>query len=221
MRSSLAWVVAAALFGPILAFCQTPRSRMDIVDRLLVPDFPPRVTTLNPAERADAVRQLEATQAEAGGKRSLVIAFLLATLGSHYSRNRDYLIESLRRCDSIERDYDCSEDTAGFLIGLYESGHREVLRSLLTVGYRADGALAEMLGDFYSSVLRRTPAYFIQTIRTLSLPVQGKLCSLAGSTDGGGMPPDDLRRVREQLLRIGGPVALQCLRQVEAANKRG
>ncbi len=221
MRCSLelSFLVTALCWSNALLCQTTHKPNVDIIERLLVREFPLKVRLLDQTERADAVRQLQAAQPAARGKRSQEIAFLLASLGSNYSSNRDHIIKALRACGSAGMSYDCSEDLVVLLIGLYESGHYEVLSPLLVVGRQSDAALSEMLGDFYSSVLRRTPVEFIHAIRSMTVPVQEKLCALTGSTDGSGMSPADLNRVRNQLNQIGGDVAVRCLWQIERANK--
>src|SRR6266542_334865 len=115
------------LLVAILGVCQQkvvdPRSQTgsdDIVRKLLPEGFPPRIANLNPAERDVAVRQLQLKQKRATGKRSQEIAFLLAALGSDYQKNRTYLIESLRGCNTPSIISECEVDTGAFLIGLYE-----------------------------------------------------------------------------------------------------
>jgi hypothetical protein len=104
------------------------------------------------------------------------------------------------------------------VVQLYERGHHEVLGALLAAGFRSDGALSEMLGDFYGEVLTKSPSRFIAEVRRLDAPTQKEVCWLAGSGDGGGMA-GDLDRARRGLKRIGDEVALRCLREVEEGNR--
>ena len=109
----------------------------------------------------------------------------------------------LRGCGARGIEDACDEDTAALLIALYEAGHRDVLRPLLTAGLHSDGAVSEMLGAFFNSVLRRDPVRFLNTARTLNVSDQKKVCWLAGGTDGGGMSPEDLRETTMGLKRVG------------------
>ncbi len=163
MRCSLelSFLVTALCWSNALLCQTTHKPNVDIIERLLVREFPLKVRLLDQTERADAVRQLQAAQPAARGKRSQEIAFLLASLGSNYSSNRDHIIKALRG----------------------------------------------------------TPVEFIHAIRSMTVPVQEKLCALTGSTDGSGMSPADLNRVRNQLNQIGGDFAVRCLWQIERANK--
>jgi len=210
-------LLTAATLWPGSLFSQTSRKpQTDIVERLLLRDYPPKVASLKPDERTAAVKELEAARAYATGKRSQEIVFLLAALGSDYARNRDELINL---CTPERRDA-CDEDTAELLIGLYESGHREVLQPLLTMGPHSDAALAETLGEFYGDLLSRRPLEFLTAIRPTAVRIQSDLCLLAGGEDGSGMPPNDLKQVREQLKHLGDDVALRCLEQIETVNKQ-
>jgi hypothetical protein len=192
----------------------------DIVHELMPNGVSLKDLSLKPAEKAQAIKRLESAQPQAAGKRAQQIAFLLATFGSNYGKSRDYLVHALKGCGHPTGKDQCDEDTAGFLIALYNSGHDELLRPLLAAGESSDGALAEMLGDFYSNVLTGRSAQFIESIRLFPLARQKSICSLAGSTDGSGMSRETLEKSRKQLKAMGGTVALRCLREVEKANIR-
>ena len=187
----------------------------DVVQRLMQDGFPPRIVQLSASERAVAVQQLQTAQLQARGRRAQKIAFLLASLGSDYQRNLHSLVLVLGSCPSSD---DCDEDTAALLIGLYNSGNREVLLPLMAVGMKSDGALSEMLGPFYCDVLINTPSEFMDGLRRLDSPSQKAVCGLAGALDGGGMPPDTLRVARKRLDAVDDEVTLRCLHEVEVSN---
>jgi hypothetical protein len=202
--------------------CQTSSTvdRPDIVQKLMPDGVPPRAINLSAAEKGQVLEQLHLAQKSATGKRSQEVAFLLAALGSDYERNRDYLIKVLRGCNSPSIKNGCDEDTGGYLIALYERGHHEVLRPLLLAGMHNNGAaLSEMLGTFYADVVTDNPREFLVAIRPLAISSQKELCELAGATDGGGMSPDDLIKVRKGLQAVDNEVARRCLREIELANK--
>jgi hypothetical protein len=176
------------------------------------------VQELSAAQKLEAVSKLEALRHTATGKRLQKLSFLLAALGSHYLTNRDYLVGVLRGCST--RQPDCDEDTAGFLIGLYYGGHRDVLTPLLMAGLHSDGALSELLGPFYGEMLVTDPSDFAARLRQLSTPAQESVCTLAGGSDGGRMEPSKFQQVQQRLRRIGDDVALQCLRHLENSNRQ-
>jgi len=195
-----------------------PNPPPDIVESLMPAGNPRNVAKLSAGEQSLATKRLAAEQATATGKKARRIAFLLAAFGSDYGRNRDYLIDSLRGCSS-PANKDCDEDDVQLLIALYGRGHKDALRPLLQFGKDSDGALAEMLGEFYSEVLRGTPDRFLRTIRPWSRRTQAQLCEMAGKADGGGMSAKDLRIVSRKLMAIGSESALRCLQAVQKANK--
>jgi hypothetical protein len=134
-------------------------------------------------------------------------------------------LRTLKGCAARPITLGCSEDTAGYLIKLYDRGDHSLLRPLLDAGGSSDGALAEILGDFYSTVLSKTPRLFLASVR-LRLPKQQQhLCWMAGVTDGSGMGTQMLRDVRHSLRVISSQrsdplssVARICLASVTRAN---
>jgi hypothetical protein len=163
-----------------------------------------------------AIENLKAAQAKASGKRAQQIAFLLAALGTEYSRNRSYLLGSLLGCKS-RPVRDCDEDTVALVIALFERGDGALLAPLVELGPRSDGTMSEILGDFYADTLVHNTDAFLHAIQLLSSSTQQRLCGLAGSRDGGGMAPRELSTVRKQLRGIGDELAFRCLRAVERA----
>ena len=119
----------------------------------------------------------------------------------------------------------CNEDTAIYLIGLFDQGDRALLKPLLDAGRNSDAALAEALGTFYSEVLLKHPHLFLRALVSRPLEEQRGLAYLAGGTDGGGMSDDDLRDVRRTLQHISQQrrsrlalVAGICLIEINKAN---
>src|SRR5438132_10946992 len=82
--------------------------------------------------------------------------------------NRVAALRTLKGCATRPIRLGCSEDTAGYLIGLYDRGDHSLLRALLDAGRSSDGALAEIFGDFYSNVLSKYHHLFIATVSTQS-----------------------------------------------------
>ena len=87
------------------------------------------------------------------------------------------------------------------------------------------GALAEILGDFFSGVLSKTPRVFLASVRSRALRQQRQLCWMAGTADGDGLGTEMLRDVRHSLQVISSrrndplsSVARTCLANVNRAN---
>jgi hypothetical protein len=96
---------------------------------------------------------------------------------------------------------------------------------LLDAGRTSDGALGEILGNFYSNVLVKTPRAFLFALRSRPSKQQRHLCWMAGATDGSGMGTEMLRQVRHSLRVISSrrndslsSVARICLINVNRAN---
>jgi len=139
--------------------------------------------------------------------------------------NRAPALRTLKGCAARPITLACSEDTAGYLIGLYDRGDHSLLRPLLEAGRSSDGALAEILGDFYSNVLSKQPRVFLASVRSRPPKQQSHLCWMAGVTDGSGMGTQMLRDVRHSLRVISSrrdgalsSVARVCLANVNRAN---
>jgi len=119
----------------------------------------------------------------------------------------------------------CSEDTAGYLIGRYNHGDHDLLKPLLEAGRSSDGALAEILGDFYSDLLLKKPHTFLASIRLRPSKQQRHLCWMAGKADGSGLQQNMLSDVQTTLGGISSQrrnrlssVAKICLIEVNRAN---
>lgn len=208
------WTISALLVCATFLFGQSD----DMIDRLFLLKEYPRVKELSAVQKADAISKLEALRPITAGKRLQKLSFLLASLGSHYTTNRDYLVGVMRGCST--RQPECDEDTADFLIGLYHGGHRDVLAPLLRAGLHSDGALSELLGPFYGEVLVTGPSDFLAALRQLTAPGQESVCTLAGGADGGGMEPNRFQQAKERLRRAGDRTALQCLGHLEKGNQQ-
>jgi len=156
----------------------------------------------------------------------LVLSFLSSVhLAAQTPANRADALRTLKGCATQPITLGCSEDTAGYLIGLYDHGDHVLLRPLLDAGVHSDGALSEMLGDFYSNVLSKNTRSFLSSLRSRPVKQQAHLCWMAGVTDGGGMATEMLRDVRHSLRVISSrrndalsPVARVCLANVNRAN---
>src|SRR5438132_12693050 len=96
--------------------------------------------------------------------------------------NRVAALRTLKGCATRPITLGCSEDTAGYLIGLYDRGDHSLLRPLLDAGRSSDGALAEILGDFYSNVLSKHPRVFLPSVGSRPSKQQRHLCCTAGAT---------------------------------------
>ena len=156
----------------------------------------------------------------------IVLSFLWGIdLAAQTPANRADALRTLKGCATRPITWGCNEDTAGYLIGLYDRGDRSLLRPLLDAGLHSDGALAEMLGDFYSDVLEKNPRAFLSSLRSRPIAQQRRLCWSASVTDGSGMGTQTLRNVRYSLRVISSrrndrlsPVARVCLANVNRAN---
>ena len=151
--------------------------------------------------------------------------FLVNLLCAQTPANRAAALRTLKGCAARPITLGCNEDTAGYLIGLYDRGDHSLLRPLLDAGRSSDGALAEILGDFYSNVLSKNPRLFLASVRSSRPKQQHRLCWMAGLTDGGGMGPQMLFDVRHSLRVISSQrndplsyVARVCLTSVNRAN---
>jgi len=197
----------------------TSGQAQDIVKTLLPNGNPQELVMPKPSERERVIRQLRAARADAQGVYAQQAAFLLAALGADYERSRDYLLWVLKGCDFPDIRRGCDDMTGEYLIYLCEHGHHEFLGPMLISSiddYNAAGS--EGLGSFFSTFVAKSPNDFLDAVRSFPASTQIKMCTFAGFGDGGGMAPEDLRKVRSQLGRMNDEVARRCLRQIEKAN---
>jgi len=212
-------VVILALLSAC-ALGQTAQSQQppDVVEELMPGGRPDGLVLPKPDEREGVIKQLKNVQAGNPGPRAQRAAFLLATMGVNYERSRDYLLWVFKGCTVPDIARGCDDMTGDYLANLYSHGHSEILRPLLQDGvnsYSASGA--EFLGDFFSHLVAKSPGDFLEAVRSFPVETQKKMCFFAGSADGGGMAPADLKRARDQL-RGKGVVARRCLEAIERAN---
>jgi hypothetical protein len=155
----------------------------------------------------------------------LVFLLVKPNLCAQTPANRAAALRTLKGCSARPMTLGCSEDTARYLIGLYDRGDHSLLRPLLDAGRSSDGALAEIVGDFYSNVLSKNPRGFLASVRSRPPKQQHRLCWMPGVTDGRGMGTQMLRDVRHSLRVISSrrndplsSVARICLASVNRAN---
>ena len=138
--------------------------------------------------------------------------------------NRANALRTLKGCSTRPVTLGCSEDTAQYLIGLYDHGDQALLTPLLDAGMASDGALSESLGNFYAKVLWKASRTFLAALYVRPLAEQRHLSRMAGATDGSGMPPKVLHDVRRTLCETSSQrgwlssVARICLAEVNRAN---
>jgi hypothetical protein len=213
------FVLAFLLSATVAIQTASSQRAQDIVERLMPEGLPDRLVLPAPAEKSATARQLRQAQAAAHGARAQRVAFLLPTLGSDYERNRDYLLWALEGCRFEEIKRSCDDLTPENLVDLYKRGHAEILGPLLRIGLNSyNAAGSEFVGDFAATVVAKTPAEFLDAIRTFPAATQGKICYYAGLADGGGMAPSDLKLARRRLSEGNDPIARNCLREVNRAN---
>ncbi len=139
-------------------------------------------------------------------------------MGVEYTRNRDFLLWTLKGCASPEITRECDEMTGEYLIYLFRHGHPEILSPMLESSvkdYNAAGA--EGLGAFFSTIVVESPKQFLNAIRLYPAATQRKMCAFAGAGDGGGMA--DLEKARRGLRAFHDDAAKRCLSAIESANR--
>ena len=159
----------------------------------------------------------------------LFLAVLNLNIGpvAQTPKNRAEAVRTFKACLRPNRPttLDCSEDFVGGVIDLYNRGDHSLLKPLLDAGLSSDGALSEMLGDFYSNVLSKNPRRFLASVQSRPVKQKHHLCWMAGATDGSGMETQMLCDVRHSLRVISSrhadplsSVARTCLANVNRAN---
>ena len=211
-----AWIVIALLSaGGVAAFSQ---SSSDLVSRYLTEDGGYGVRPMDGNQKAEAIAGLRRAQSSARGKQAQKIAFLLASLGWQYERNRDLLIATLAECAKPQPIHDCDEETAGLLIALGGRRDAAILDAMLTAVSRADGALAASLGEFFQTLLRDSPDRFLRGLKIVESETIAAACGLAATGDGGSVDKDARVKIRASLQRAHNPEASACLRAFDAAS---
>lgn len=193
----------------------------------LFPDGVADAKQLSHLRRDVAVRALESEQARATGPRASGITYLLAVLRHHYSVNRRKLVTTLQGCTHRPVIPGCDEDTAGYVIDLFDRGDRTLLPLLIDIGPHSDGALAEEMGPFYGETLWKQPRLFLLALARLAPKGQREVCWLAATGDGSGMSSEKMEHdIRHNLRRFSegrgdrlASVARKCLGGFEAGVK--
>ncbi len=193
----------------------------------LFPDSVADAKQLSHLRRDVAVWALESAQVRATGPRASGIAYLLAVLRHNYSVNRRKLVTRLQGCTHRPLTQGCDEDTAGYVIDLFDRGDRTLLPPLIDIGRHSDGALAEEMGPFYGETLWKQPRLFLLELARLAPNGQREICWLAATGDGSGMSSEkmglDIRHKLRGFSRGRGDrlasVARECLRGFEAGVK--
>ena len=74
---------------------------------------------------------------------------------------------------------------------------------LFVASDRADGALSESLGMFYSQALNEHPKKFVAALAVVSRQSQARVCESASFEDGGGMSDETFKAVKRSLNALG------------------
>lgn len=188
-----------------------PADPQGILNELAPNDVPPRSLALKPLERVRAIRLLVAVKRDETEWHRQLAVYLLASLDYDYQRNLDELLRAWKSAGD--------DGTMELLIGLYNQGHKELLKPLLAGFSGWNAAASEGLGSFFSDQLQGYPQDFLNALATFPPEKQLYLCTAAGETDGGGMGEGAERKVLANLKRIGGEVAARCARGVRTGNQ--
>ena len=134
--------------------------------------------------------------------------------------DRAAALRNLKSCSLRPVAPTCDERNAEYLIGLYDRGDLALLRPLINAGSYSDGALSEVLGDFYSKVLWKRPRTFVASLSSRSPHDQRTVCMLASE-----MGRNQLRSVTRSLGNMSSSrerrvskVARMCLAEINRAN---
>jgi hypothetical protein len=151
----------------------------------------------------------------------LLIVALLSTVIPAQSRwDRSKALRSLRSCANHSMNSGCDEDASQYLVELYNRGDHRLLEPLVNAGSYSDGALSEVLADFYSDMLWKRPGQFLEALSSHSAHNQRTDCMLASQMGG-----DQLLSVRRSLRNFSSAkygrlskVARTCLAEINRAN---
>ena len=216
-------IVAAVLVASGMLAQQSPSSRTEsgktVVEKLMPDGGPHPLLMPTPEQRAPVIRQLQRMQNDIHKPDAQQVAFLLAVLGVDYERNRDYLVWVFKGCSVPEVKSGCDDMTGDFLVYLYEHGHSDVLIPLMKYGNNYNAAGSELVGDFLSKLVAKSPDSFLDAVRSFPVPLQKKICNFAGAADGGGMAPSDFKKARKALAAETDDVTGRCLREIVDANR--
>ncbi len=145
--------------------------------------------------------------------------FLLVSVQSFSQLSKDAsVLKNLRRCSGPSTTgLDCDEIVTG-AEKLYWRGRSEFLRPLLRLSSKTDNAtILEGLGTFYADALEQRTAEVIRALNTEESKTLNTVCKMARLGDGGGIRPDQEKRIRSQLSSAkalnsrSAEIAVQCL----------
>ena len=183
-----------------------------IVDQLIPNGMIPTSLNLNPAERARAIRLLEAAMpVETQERRHELVLYLLISLDHDYALNRNKLLHVWRAT--------CDDGTMELMIHLYEQGRKEFVRPLMEDCKVDNVATDEGLEGFFGDLLAKSPKDFLEALATFPPAKQRQLCWGAGLDYGGGISSATETKVLARLTAIGGDLAQRCARGVEAGKR--
>ncbi len=176
---------------------------------------------LQSRNKSKEMQALREAQAEAKGERATSIAFLLAASGDDYEANRGKLLDALKECarKPYPEEEQCADFVADYLMKLSRRGDFALFKPLFDISEKADGALAQSLGVFYSDMLQEQPEQFLNALSPYPKKKQRDLCSSAGVEDGGGISKERFRKISQSLNNISDsplqPIARTCVLGVE------
>ena len=147
----------------------------------------------------------------------LAIACLSSVIIGQVRWNRSKAIQNLSSCGTPKTG--CDETSAAYLVGLYDRGDHGLLKLLVHAGSFSDGALSEVLADFYGDMLWKRPHSFLEALSSERPKDQQTDCMLASVIEG-----KQLRDVRRSLRKFSSnkygrlsKVARKCFLEINRA----
>lgn len=135
----------------------------------------------------------------------LVCLFGVPQAFGQASQSPKAAVQRIRECPGTTSQAETTcEDDVYLLTHVYKRGNTSVLKPLLDVGLKSDGALSEDLGVFYSGVLLRSTRSFVSKLAVRPVIDQKRLYRLAIWADGGGNTRGWSRKVRANLRLLKG-----------------
>jgi hypothetical protein len=169
----------AALPDPQVAQMPTSSNR-NIFDELAPGGAIPARLNLPAETRTHAIKSLVAARSSASGEKRQEIAYLLATVGYDYQRNRDELLDVWQGCSDEISVGGCDDMTGDYLMKLYLQGHKELLRPLFAAYPTWNAALQEGLGGFMGDRMAADTRVFLDLVSTFPPKSQRRMCYAAG-----------------------------------------